>query len=97
MKVKFLFAWYDCWVGLFWDAKKRRLYIFPIPMCGVVLQFPFPKFCCSDREAEISDWKIVAHNMKVAQRHMEGGTLAGRYSWMDAPIDIAESRAKQIS
>lgn len=33
--MKFIFAWYDFWVGVFWDAKKHALYIFPIPMFGV--------------------------------------------------------------
>lgn len=35
MKIKLMFAWYDFWVGLFWDAKKHALYIFPVPMFGV--------------------------------------------------------------
>ena len=39
MSVKPLFAWYDLWIGLFFDVPKRRLYIFPVPMLGVVIQF----------------------------------------------------------
>lgn len=34
-----IFAWYDMWVGAFWDSRKRRLYIFPVPMLGVVFDF----------------------------------------------------------
>ena len=40
MKVSFLFAWYDLWIGAYWDSKGRRLYILPVPMFGVVVQFP---------------------------------------------------------
>lgn len=40
MSIKPIFAWYDLWVGAFWDQGKRRLYIFPVPMFGVVIQFP---------------------------------------------------------
>lgn len=40
MGVKPVFAWYDFWVGMFYDRFKRRLYIFPLPMLGIVIQFP---------------------------------------------------------
>lgn len=36
-KVKLIFAWYDFWMGLFWDGKKNLLYLFPIPMVGFVI------------------------------------------------------------
>jgi energy-converting hydrogenase Eha subunit G len=39
MKIQFIFAWYDLWVGAFWDKKKRWLYILLIPMCGIILKF----------------------------------------------------------
>jgi hypothetical protein len=41
--IKPLFAWYDLWVGAFWDAPTRRLYILPVPCIGVVLQFSATK------------------------------------------------------
>lgn len=33
-----IFAWYDLWMGLYWDAARRRLYILPLPCVGVYIQ-----------------------------------------------------------
>lgn len=38
-KVRPLFAWYDLWIGFYWDSAKRRLYILPVPCLGFVIQF----------------------------------------------------------
>lgn len=43
MKIDPIFAWYDLWVGFFWDAQKRRLYVLPIPCFGVVITFDHKK------------------------------------------------------
>ena len=34
-----IFASYDFWVGVFWDRKKLRLYVLPLPCIGVVFYF----------------------------------------------------------
>ena len=33
-----MFAWYDFWVGVFYDKPRRRLYIFPVPCFGVRIE-----------------------------------------------------------
>jgi hypothetical protein len=42
MKIKPIFAWYDCWIGLFVDTAKKKLYVFPIPMFGIVIDYSKP-------------------------------------------------------
>lgn len=39
MKISLLFAWYDIWIGVYWDRKAHWLYILPIPTCGIILKF----------------------------------------------------------
>ncbi len=39
MKARFIFRWFDFWIGLFWDRKKQILYLFYLPMCGIEFQF----------------------------------------------------------
>jgi hypothetical protein len=43
MKIKPIFAWYDLWVGAFWDKKRKWLYILPIPMFGILIKFDHSK------------------------------------------------------
>jgi hypothetical protein len=31
MRIRCRFYWYDFWVGLYWDRRKRVLYICPVP------------------------------------------------------------------
>jgi len=39
MKIKFFIAWYDFWVGWFWDRKKCALYICLLPCCVIQIDF----------------------------------------------------------
>lgn len=38
MSIRFIFAWYDLWIGAYYDRKGRALYLLPIPCCGIVIQ-----------------------------------------------------------
>jgi len=38
IKISLIFAWYDFWVGLFYDQRKKIIYIFPVPMLGVRIE-----------------------------------------------------------
>lgn len=39
MKVNCKFAWYDIWIGAFWDRNKRILHICPLPMLLISITF----------------------------------------------------------
>ncbi len=38
MRIRLYFAWYDLWIGAYWDRAKRTLYL-GIPMIGVKFIF----------------------------------------------------------
>jgi len=37
-KIKFIFKWYDFWIGIFVDKSKKSIYIFYLPMCGIKIK-----------------------------------------------------------
>lgn len=39
MRGRVIFAWFDLWVGVFVDRPKRRVFIFPIPCDGIVIDW----------------------------------------------------------
>jgi hypothetical protein len=39
VSVRFIAAWYDCWIGFYWDRAGRRLYILPVPCLGLCVEF----------------------------------------------------------
>jgi len=41
VRIHWVLAWYDFWVGVFWDKDKRRLYILPVPCFGLYIEFKF--------------------------------------------------------
>jgi hypothetical protein len=40
--VRPIFAWYDLWIGVFIDRAKRRVYVFPLPCLGLVVEWGRP-------------------------------------------------------
>ena len=42
MSVTPFFRWYDIWIGVFIDTKKRAAYIGPVPMLGVKITWGAP-------------------------------------------------------
>lgn len=38
-KIEFIFAWYDMWIGMYWDRDRRWLYVLPFFCIGFVIKF----------------------------------------------------------
>lgn len=58
MRVRLIFAWYDLWVGAYWDRRSRQLYILPLPCAGIVLDFGSPRLDYVRRAAPVQEQVI---------------------------------------
>ncbi len=38
-KFRLSFAWYDLWIGFFFDTKKKKIYICPMPMILITIKY----------------------------------------------------------
>ena len=47
MKLRMFFAWYDAWVGFYWDAKRRVLYVCLVPCVVLAVE------CRAQQSAEL--------------------------------------------
>lgn len=47
LKLKPVVAWYDLWLGAYWDRKTRTLYVLPLPCLGVSIQFIAKPYQCT--------------------------------------------------
>ena len=47
MRLKIFFAWYDFWIGAYWDVKKRTLYVCLFPCIVVSVE------CRAQQSAEL--------------------------------------------
>jgi hypothetical protein len=56
IQLRIFFAWYDIWIGVFIQRKKRRVYFLPLPFCGVCF-YAGPK------------WERGMLGGRVARRH----------------------------
>lgn len=50
-RIRFVFAWYDMWIGAYYDRTKRQLYILPFPCIGIALDLR-----CKET---INDYRII--------------------------------------
>jgi hypothetical protein len=56
MKINLFFAWYDFWVGWFWDNKKDILYICLLPTIVLSIKFNFCYQIISQYTGEVIGW-----------------------------------------
>lgn len=39
MKIRPIFKWFDMWIGVFVDTRKRRIYFLPLPCVGIIVEY----------------------------------------------------------
>jgi hypothetical protein len=66
MSIHFLFAWYDLWVGAFYDKKNNWLYILPVPMIGLIIKLPERRYWLI---SNYDDKSVIGSTVKSELEH----------------------------
>lgn len=74
MRIRPVFAWYDLWVGAYWDRRCRKLYVLPLPCIGFWVEFNVSIHArrTGDRHARAEDRAIQGKETMIAAPHPKG-------------------------
>lgn len=78
MRVKFFFAWFDFWVGFYYDKLGKCLYFCPLPCCVFKLSWGWRRATdtCWDKvfkNWQVDDRRVVTHNPRQMGKAYELG------------------------
>jgi hypothetical protein len=48
VKITPFFRWYDLWVGAYVNTKGKAVYVCPLPMVGIKIQYGDPRCQCEE-------------------------------------------------
>jgi hypothetical protein len=100
MRIKPIFAWYDLWVGAFYDRAKRRLYIFPVPCIGFYVErTPRTALGSADKAApshEAKEIETLRSQLRATQEALEIMIKRSREATAEL-VDDRKSRAPKPS
>lgn len=69
MKIRPIFAWYDLWVGAYYNSKDKQLYILPLPCLGIVIDFKrSPKPLTEDQKKELEALRKMGYDHGIRGR-----------------------------
>lgn len=57
LHIRLVFAWYDFWVGAYFDKGKNTLYLLPVPTVGVRVRFLPKPSTAKDVYCSVCGWE----------------------------------------
>lgn len=60
MRIRFFFAWYDFWVGAYYDRDRAVLYVCPLPCCVFEIWLPVERWT----QEELDSAEAKAHRLR---------------------------------